>query len=135
MLDECAALLPTEPISSPPDGHDYRRLARQIRDLARQTRLQYRGPSCFGSPLITTGAAITSTGEPSRSAPSWCGGSAAALYRQARPTSTTLSRTSILSLRSRRAISSIETPRTSISPNAFISASDHSLPVFTGRDS
>jgi len=30
---------------------------------------QYRGPSCFGSPLITTGAAITSTGEPSRSAP------------------------------------------------------------------
>ena len=39
MLDECAAPLPTEPISSPPDGHDYRRLARQIRDLARQTRL------------------------------------------------------------------------------------------------
>jgi len=69
MLVECAAPLPTEPISSPPDGHDYRRLARQIRDLARQTRLQYRGPSCFGSPLITTGAAITSTGEPSRSAP------------------------------------------------------------------
>src|SRR5437588_12848674 len=34
---------------------------------------QYRGPSCFGSPLITTGAAITSTGELSRSAPSWCG--------------------------------------------------------------
>jgi hypothetical protein len=32
-------LLPTEPIPIPPDGADYRRLARQIRDLARQTRL------------------------------------------------------------------------------------------------
>ena len=39
MLDECAAPLPIEPLPSPPDGHDYRRLARQIRDLARQTRL------------------------------------------------------------------------------------------------
>ena len=39
MLDECAAPLPSEPLPSPPDGHDYRRLARQIRDLARQTRL------------------------------------------------------------------------------------------------
>jgi hypothetical protein len=39
MLDECAAPLPAEPIASPPDRHDYRRLARQIRDIARQTRL------------------------------------------------------------------------------------------------
>ena len=39
MLDECAAHLPSEPIPGPRDGHDYRRLARQIRDLARQTRL------------------------------------------------------------------------------------------------
>jgi hypothetical protein len=35
----------------------------------------------------------------------------------------------------RRAIFSIETPRTSISPSPFISASDHSLPVFTARGS
>ena len=28
-----------DPILSPPDAHDYRRLARQIRDIARQTRL------------------------------------------------------------------------------------------------
>jgi hypothetical protein len=39
MLDECAAPLPIEPIPSPPDGPDDRRLARQIRDIARQTRL------------------------------------------------------------------------------------------------
>ena len=39
MLDECTILLPPAPVPSPPDGADYRRLARQIRDLARQTRL------------------------------------------------------------------------------------------------
>ena len=39
MLDECVAPLPIEPIPSPPDSQDYRRLARQIRDLAKQTRL------------------------------------------------------------------------------------------------
>ena len=39
MLDENAAPLAVEPILSPPDGHEYRRLARQIRDIARQTRL------------------------------------------------------------------------------------------------
>ena len=39
MPDENAAPLPAEPIPSPPDGHDYRRLVRQIRDIARQTRL------------------------------------------------------------------------------------------------
>ena len=39
ILDECAIPLPTEPLPSPPEGHDYRRLARQIRDLAHQTRL------------------------------------------------------------------------------------------------
>ena len=39
MPDESAAPLPIEPIPSPPDGGDYRRLARQIRDIARQTRL------------------------------------------------------------------------------------------------
>ena len=38
MLDEYAPL-PIEPIPNPPDGHDYRRLARQIRNIARQTRL------------------------------------------------------------------------------------------------
>lgn len=39
MLDECAILQPAKPIPSPPDGHDYHRLARQIRDIARHTRL------------------------------------------------------------------------------------------------
>jgi hypothetical protein len=39
MLDECTILLPPTPVSSGPDGADYRRLARQIRDVARQTRL------------------------------------------------------------------------------------------------
>lgn len=39
MLDECAIPQPAEPIPNPPDGHDYRRLARQIRDIARHTRL------------------------------------------------------------------------------------------------
>jgi hypothetical protein len=39
MLDECTILLPPAPVPSPPDGADYRRLARQIRDVARQTRL------------------------------------------------------------------------------------------------
>ena len=38
MPDECSILLSPAPVLSPPDGADYRRLARQIRDLARQTR-------------------------------------------------------------------------------------------------
>ena len=43
-------------------------------------------------------------------------GGRATFYRQARPTSATLSRISTLSLRSRRAISSIETPRRASRP-------------------
>jgi len=39
MQDECATLLLADPSPNPPCGSDYRRLARQIRDLARQTRL------------------------------------------------------------------------------------------------
>jgi len=40
MQDECALLLPSEPVPTDPSGSEYRRLARQIRDLARQTRLR-----------------------------------------------------------------------------------------------
>jgi hypothetical protein len=50
-------------------------------------------------------------------------------YRQARPTSATLSRTSRWSRRRTRAISSIERPRKSKLPSSVSSASDHSLLV------
>jgi hypothetical protein len=40
MQDECALLLPPEPVPTDPSGSEYRRLARQIRDLAHQTRLR-----------------------------------------------------------------------------------------------
>jgi hypothetical protein len=39
MSDEYATPLPAGLIPNPPSGSDYRRLARQIRELARQTRL------------------------------------------------------------------------------------------------
>jgi len=39
MSDECATLPLADAIPSLCDGSDYRRLARQIRDIARQTRL------------------------------------------------------------------------------------------------
>jgi hypothetical protein len=39
MQDECALPTLAELTPSLPDGSDYRRLARQIRDIARQTRL------------------------------------------------------------------------------------------------
>jgi hypothetical protein len=39
MSYECTLSLPTEPIPSRPRGEDYRRLAGQIREVARHTRL------------------------------------------------------------------------------------------------
>jgi hypothetical protein len=39
MRYECTLSLSTEPLPGPPTGDDYRRLAEQIRDAARQTRL------------------------------------------------------------------------------------------------
>ena len=39
MLDECATSLRAEPIPSTPTDDDYRQLAGQIREVARQTRL------------------------------------------------------------------------------------------------
>jgi hypothetical protein len=62
MLDECAIPQPAEPIPNSPDGHDYRRLARQIRDIARHTRLPIARNELLALPRITTGAAITWTG-------------------------------------------------------------------------
>ena len=56
------------------------------------------------------------------------GQAASRFYLPARPTSTTLSRTSRWSRRRRRAITSIDRLRRSLSPNSRSSTSDHSHP-------